>query len=82
MDLVRYNTFYNDGQKGFDENALDTRLIQEIWKYEKKNTDCLKGFKKLKVNTYEELITVMGLALSTGAWDGIAKRMIKWIKID
>lgn len=77
MDLVRYNTFYNDGQKGFDENALDTRLIQEIWKYEKKNTDCLKGFKRLKVNTYEELITVMGLALSTGAWDGIAKRMIK-----
>ena len=47
-----------------------------MWKYIKNNDDSIRGYKKLKVRSYEELITVLGMAHSTDVWDGVPKKMV------
>ena len=61
MELVRYNTFYRDVIRF---NEVDSeKIIPKLWKYIKNNDDSICGFKKLKVRSYEELITVLGMAI-------------------
>ena len=74
MELVRYNTFYRNGIS-FNE-ADSEKIIPKLWKYIKNNDDSIYGFKKLKVRTYEELITVLGMAHSTDVWGGMPKKMV------
>ncbi len=74
MELVRYNTFYRDVIR-FNE-ADSEKIIPELWKYIKNNDDSICGFKKLKVRSYEELITVLGMAHSTDVWSGMPKKMV------
>ena len=74
MELVRYNTFYRDVIR-FNE-ADSEKIIPELWKYIKNNDDSICGFKKLKVRSYEELITVLGMAHSTDVWRGMPKKMV------
>ena len=74
LELVRYNTFYREGI-GFDE-ADSEKIIPKLWKYIKNNDDSISGYKKLKVRSYEELITVLGMAHSTDVWGGVPKKMV------
>lgn len=74
MELVRYNTFYRDGIS-FNE-ADSEKIIPKLWKYIKNNDDSIRGYKKLKVRSYEELITVLGMAHSTDVWRGVPKKMV------
>lgn len=76
MELNRYNKYYSEDKVVFDEIHADEAILK-IWKHIKKYDPSIQGFKKLKVYTYEELITVMGLAHSTGAWEGIPKKMVQ-----
>ena len=77
MELVRYNTYYKGDDIRFEFNEfIDGFLIPDLWKYVKKHDESLTGFKRLKVQTYEELVTVLGMAHSTGVWTGLAKKMV------
>ncbi len=74
MELMRYNMFYKDGIN-FNE-ADSEKIIPKLWKYIRNNDDSIREFKKLKVQSYEELITVLGMAYSTNVWGGMPKKMV------
>lgn len=74
MELVRYNEFYRDGISFIEADS--EKIIPKLWKYVKNDDDSISGFKRLKVRTYEELITVLGMAHSTDVWAGMPKKMV------
>ena len=73
MELARHNKYFSD-EVTFNE-ADSAQIIPKLWKYAKEHYEWLKGFKRLKVRTYEELITVLSVAHSTGGWECLAKVM-------
>ena len=74
LELARYNKFYSE-EVVFNEAEADN-VIAKLWKYVKVHDSMLTDFKKMKVTTYEELITVLSMAYSTGVWEGMAKKLI------
>lgn len=75
MERVRYYTFYNEKAVDFRETDLD-KVIPQIWELEKREGTLLTAFKGLKVRTYEELITVLGMSFAAGAWEGVPQKMV------
>ena len=75
MELARYNKFYRDNVERFDESNSD-KMVLKLWRFAKAYDESTIGFKRLKVRTYEELITVLGMAHSTDVWGGLAKKMV------
>ena len=74
MELVRNNMFF-DPVEPFRECDCE-KLIPQLWRYSKKYDEAIRGFKGLKVCSYEDLINVIGMAHSTNVWGGVVKKMI------
>ena len=75
LEPARYNRFYAEEVSAFDEKDA-SNTVPKLWDYAKQNDPLLTGFKRLKVRTYEELITVLSMAHSTGVWKGTAKKLV------